>query len=253
MKLACIIPVRNMASTVGHAIDSAFAAGCDEVVVVDDYSTDDTPMVLASYGNRIIVWRWPQKPSDWVAAQRVVWDATKADHYTWLGADDWLMPCFGDVVRKHAAAAVVFTDYVVVSPKSETLWTISQDVEKPTHLTPEEMRARVQSPRNATETGSGSSLRSDVARWLWASGFDAMGPHADSVGYTTAACLFGCTLLPFVGAAFTHTATSYSRPADKTPDQWIAEGLVCKAWMESVGLDEPTTRAIAHKRCHLAW
>ena len=60
MKLACIIPVHNMAATVGKAIDSALA-NCDDVVVVDDCSSDGTPDVLASYGDRITVWRWPRQ------------------------------------------------------------------------------------------------------------------------------------------------------------------------------------------------
>jgi len=251
--LACIIPVRNMAATVGRAIESAFAAGCDDVVVVDDCSTDDTPSVLADFGDRITVWRWPRKPSDWVAAQRVVWDATKADHYTWLGADDYLMPCFGDVVRKHADAGVVFTDYAVVTPDDRQLWTVSQEVTQPTPLTGDEMRARIQSDRNATETGSGSSLRADVARWLWASGFDAMGPHADSIGYATAAATFGCALVPVIGAAFRLTETSYSRPATQTQEQIVERGTTCVHWMRSVGLDEQTTRALAKKRCRISW
>lgn len=252
MRLACIIPVHNMAATVGKAIDSALA-NCDDVMVVDDCSSDGTPDVLASYGDRITVWRWPRKPSDWVAAQRVVWDATKADHYTWVGADDWLMPGFGDVVRQHADAAVVFTDYMVVTPQAQPLWNVSQDVSQVVRLTGDQMRSRIQSGRNATETGSGSTLRADVAAWLWRSGFDAMGPHADSIGYATAACMFGATLVPFVGAAFTLTETSYSRPANVTQEDIVAKGLVCRRWMESVGLDEPTTKALARKRCHVTW
>lgn len=253
MKLACIIPVRNMAHAVGRAIDSAFEAGCDDVVVVDDASTDATPEVLAGYGSRITVWRWPQKTNDWVFAQRVVWDTTEADHYTWLGADDVLLPSFGDAIREHADSPVIFGAYAVVSPAGEYMWAISQDVTHATHLTPEEMRARVQSNRNATETGSASTLRRDVARWLWASGFSAMGPHADSIGYATAACLFGCTLLPIVGSAYTHTETSYARDPNKTAERFIQDGRTCRDWMRSVGLDEATTRALALKRCSVAW
>jgi hypothetical protein len=46
---------------VGRAIDSVLAALVpgDEVIVVDDGSTDDTPRVLASYGDRIRVLRIP--------------------------------------------------------------------------------------------------------------------------------------------------------------------------------------------------
>lgn len=253
MRLACIIPVHNMAATVGKAIQSAFDAGCDDVTVVDDCSTDGTPDVLAEFGSRITVWRWPRKPAQWVTAQRVVWDATEADHFTWLGADDYLLPGFGDAVRQHPDAGVVFTDYVVVSPGNQPLWIVSQDVTQPTRLTGEQMRSRIQSGRNATETGSGSSLRADVARWLWASGFDCMGPHADSIGYATAAATYGCALVPIVGAAFTWTQTSYSRPASMTPQQIAERGSVCVDWMRGVGLDEGTVKALAQKRCSITW
>ena len=249
MKLACIIPVHNMAATVGRAINSAFDAGCDDVVVVDDCSTDSTPSVLAGFGDRITVWRWPRKPSEWVAAQRVVWDATNADHYTWLSADDYLMPGFAEVVRRHADAGVVFTDYAVVRPDGHHLWMVSQEVHSPTRLTGEQMRARIKTNRNATESGSGSSLRADVARWLWANNFDRMGPHADSVGYAAAAATFGCALVPFTGAAFTMTETSYSRDAVNTQEKAMHWAKTCREFLSRVGLDDETSDALVMKRC----
>lgn len=253
MRLAAIIPVRNMAATVGRAIDSALAAGCDDVVAVDDCSGDETPEVLAGYGDRITVWRWPRKPTEWVAALRVVWDATPADHYTWLGADDWLTPAFGEMVRGHADAAVVFSDYLCVDVSGRPIGVVGQEVTEPVMLTAEQMRARVQSDRNATETGIGSSIRGDVAKWLWASGFESMRMHSDSIGYTTAACMFGCALVPGIGAAFTVNPASYSQNQNVTADELTRRGVACIEWMHRVGLDVATTRALARKRCGATW
>lgn len=40
--VTCIIPVRNGALTIERAVESAFKAGCDYVIVYDDASTDET-------------------------------------------------------------------------------------------------------------------------------------------------------------------------------------------------------------------
>jgi hypothetical protein len=56
-KVSVVVPAYNLARYLGRAIDSALAqdwpAEALEVVVVDDGSTDETPQVLAAYGERI--------------------------------------------------------------------------------------------------------------------------------------------------------------------------------------------------------
>lgn len=53
--VSAIIPTYNYARFVGRAVDSVLAQTYSpvECIVVDDGSTDDTPQVLASYGDRI--------------------------------------------------------------------------------------------------------------------------------------------------------------------------------------------------------
>ncbi|HWW62682.1 MAG TPA: glycosyltransferase family A protein, partial [Thermoanaerobaculia bacterium] len=57
--VSVIIPAYNYARYLRDAIDSALAQTHAplEVIVVDDGSTDDTPGVLAEYGDRIRVIR----------------------------------------------------------------------------------------------------------------------------------------------------------------------------------------------------
>jgi len=57
-RVSVIVPVFNRPAFVRQAVDSALTQNCPggfEVVVVDDGSTDETPAVLASYGDRIRV------------------------------------------------------------------------------------------------------------------------------------------------------------------------------------------------------
>jgi hypothetical protein len=60
-KVSVVVPAYNLARYLGRAIDSALAqdwpAEALEVIVVDDGSTDETPQVLAAYGERIRVVR----------------------------------------------------------------------------------------------------------------------------------------------------------------------------------------------------
>lgn len=248
-KVAVVISSRNMADTLGRAVEAA--AGADELHIIDDASIDDTQAVLAQVPGKLYLWRWPKKSRCWVSALRVVYESIDADHIVWGGADDWLLPGLLPAVREYADAPVVFTDYDVVDQAGRRTWTISQDVQTPTALSPDEMRRRVQSDRNATETGIGSSVRRDVADWLWRNQFERMGRHCDSVGYTTAASLFGCVLLPIVGAAYTFTETSYGRPEQLSADDIVRAGQTCWQWMKAVGLDDDTAAAIARKRCEV--
>jgi glycosyltransferase involved in cell wall biosynthesis len=252
VSVAVVIPTRNMAATLERAVLSA--SNADEIHVIDDASTDDTAAVLARLPVKVIVWRWPKKSRDHVTAQRVVYDAIDADQIIGLGADDVLLPGFVEAVRFNASQPVVMTDYHVMSPDGSYMWTVTQEVVEPTLLTPDEMRARVESPRNATESGVGSSLRRDVLQWLWAHGWDRLGPHMDSIGVATAACTFGCLILPIVGAAYTLTDRSYARNESEAAEDTIKRrGVACRDFMQRCGLPDSTVRALCLKRCSVKW
>lgn len=89
---AVIVPTYNRAHHVCAAIDSILAqdAPPEEVIVVDDGSTDDTLAVLARYGDRIRVIAQPNGGAS--AARNAGAAAATADWLTFLDSDDLWCP-----------------------------------------------------------------------------------------------------------------------------------------------------------------
>jgi glycosyltransferase involved in cell wall biosynthesis len=84
MRTAVIIPAFNEAETVGTVVDVAKAsAGVDEVIVVDDRSTDGTPDVAEAHGARVV--RIDEKGKGQAMAAGVA--ATDAEIILFLDAD----------------------------------------------------------------------------------------------------------------------------------------------------------------------
>ena len=90
--VSVITPSYNMARYIPQTMDSILAQDYSpiEVIVVDALSTDDTPQILARYGERIRVLSGKDKgPSD--AAYRGFQEA-KGEIFIWLNADDTFLP-----------------------------------------------------------------------------------------------------------------------------------------------------------------
>jgi glycosyltransferase involved in cell wall biosynthesis len=90
--IAAIVPSYNRAHCVGYAIDSILAQThpCDEIIVVDDGSTDNTPDVLAAYGDAIRVIR--QENAGVSAARNAGIRAATSDWIAFLDSDDIWKP-----------------------------------------------------------------------------------------------------------------------------------------------------------------
>ena len=114
VRVTVLIPVFNGAAFVGTAIDSALdqRAVQVEVIVIDDGSTDDTPDVLASYGDRISVVR--QQNRGHVVARNRGARSARGEWLAFLDADDEWLP--DKLARQIALAgdaqdvAMVYTD-----------------------------------------------------------------------------------------------------------------------------------------------
>lgn len=94
-----IIPAYNSAETLARAVESVFAQSwpADEIIVIDDGSTDDTLQVARGFGDQIQVIH--QSNAGVSVARNRGAEAATGDWLTFLDADDWYYP---DRLRWHA-------------------------------------------------------------------------------------------------------------------------------------------------------
>jgi glycosyltransferase involved in cell wall biosynthesis len=91
-RVSVVIPTFNRAAYIAAAVDSVLAQTRppDEIIVVDDGSTDDTPERVAAYGDRVrylpIVNQGP------ALARNVGMAACTGDYIAWLDSDDEYWP-----------------------------------------------------------------------------------------------------------------------------------------------------------------
>lgn len=90
--ISVVIPIYNRAGLVAETLDAIFAQtrSPDEVIVVDDGSTDETACVLAGYGTRLVVIR-VENGGD-IAARNIGVRAARGDLVAFCDSDDLWMP-----------------------------------------------------------------------------------------------------------------------------------------------------------------
>jgi glycosyltransferase involved in cell wall biosynthesis len=88
IRISTIIPAYNSASTIGRAVDSACAQTCEgqEIIVVNDGSTDGTADILESYGRKIIAISQPNRGRS--AARNAGLAIARGEYIAFLDADD---------------------------------------------------------------------------------------------------------------------------------------------------------------------
>lgn len=114
LSVSVIIPTYNRAAFVADAVDSVLAQtrAPDEVLVIDDGSTDGTDRVLSRFGPPVRVIRQPNRGRS--AARNAGLRAATCDAVIFLDSDDMLMPnCIDrcvEVLERHPEVGVVYTD-----------------------------------------------------------------------------------------------------------------------------------------------
>lgn len=123
--VTAIIPTYNRAALVRRAIDSALRATTshDEILVVDDGSTDDTTSRIKDYGDRVRVLQVPHRGAG--AARNAGVAAAKHDWIAFLDSDDEWDPDKIAMQRALLAAredvAYVFSDFRVIHEQGATI------------------------------------------------------------------------------------------------------------------------------------
>jgi glycosyltransferase involved in cell wall biosynthesis len=100
--VTCIVPCRNAQDYLAQAIASAVAEGVDEVIVVDDGSTDDSAAVAQAAVGRVRILR--QTGQGAAAARNIGLAAARHDLIAFLDADD-LWPAGSLALRCRVLAA----------------------------------------------------------------------------------------------------------------------------------------------------
>lgn len=237
-----------MADTVGLAIESACSQGPSLVWVVDDASEDDTPAVVAQFSRLYSCLRYTRhetKTPCHVTALRQIHAMLPPGHVIGLAADDVILPGLVDAVRASSLYPAMFAHYSC--ERDGNTWYVTHPYAEVTYVHGECMRHRLRW-HQPTETGIGSSLRTDVLAWLWDLGWHELGPHADSIGAAAAAYVHGAVYWPFVGAHVSINPNSYGQQAARSDRDWWA--VKCRSFLQAAGVDAHTADALVVRRCY---
>jgi len=116
-RVSIVIPTYNRSAMAVRAIRSVLANDCagDEIIVVDDGSTDDTQTVLAAFGDRIRYIRTPNLGAG--AARNRGIDESRNELIAFLDSDDeWMADKLGlqrALMAAHPEVVFCFSDFAV--------------------------------------------------------------------------------------------------------------------------------------------
>ena len=128
MTVSVLIPAYNCERTVGATLASVFSQSVapNEIVVIDDGSTDNTAAVVTSYGSRVTLLRQPN--GGLAKARNVAIAASSGDLVALLDADDVLHPRYVETQRRLYAeypnAAALFTGHITCAENENVDWTV---------------------------------------------------------------------------------------------------------------------------------
>ena len=220
MKISIVMPVYNGAKTLRRALDGMVNQGADEIVVIDDCSTDETPQILASYP-QITVHRYPAKSEDHNKAMEPIIEAMNADYIVTAACDDLLYPGMVAAVRRALSAAqgspgVVSCEFDHVTEDGQLIRT-NRFSPVQVEFTPETYRAYVANFTARPASGCTAAFRKDLLVWLQNEDYASLGPWADMWGCLLASLAAGAIYVTGPLGAFTMRGDSYSGKISRDP------------------------------------
>ena len=246
MNITILLPVFNGAATLRRALDSTLDQGADQVVAIDDASTDDTPRILASYPH-VRVHRHAEKSTDHLRAMEPVIEQLETDYVIGLGADDWLYPGIVAQIRRtlaetpHLEPGVVFCDFDHVSSDGSRRIATKRYSPVKCHLPPAAYRRHIADMLPRSECGVGSAIRHKLLVWLQREDWASLGPWSDVYGYILAGVRAGAVYIPGPYAAFTVRRDSYSGHHQSDPALRRRYEAAARAFLARPGIHPYTT------------
>ena len=113
MKISVVIPTYNSAAVIRHTLDAVLRQTItpDEILILDDGSTDETVAILKAYGNTVSVFE--QKNQGVAEARNVLCRKATGDLIAFLDHDDVWHPSYLEVQKRsfeaHPEAVAFFT------------------------------------------------------------------------------------------------------------------------------------------------
>jgi glycosyltransferase involved in cell wall biosynthesis len=247
-RIAVLIPVWNRAATLGRAIESARCQDPDELVVVDDASTDGSVELAESLGVQVI--RHPQHSDNWIKSLGVAIKSLKSDYVIAMGADDVLyeplLQNVREVVQPQSSRGwpgVVFGDYALLREANppEVLEVRKFGMHGVTAMSRSEAQEWFRaSSATRNECGVGAAIRRDLLLWLHEEEWWRLGPKHDSFGYVVAAARGGCVYVPQVHSGFTviQQHPSYHQQILGNAEHRQQLQIACDEWLKRPAIAE---------------
>jgi glycosyltransferase involved in cell wall biosynthesis len=252
VSVSVVIPNHNHGETLELAIVSAYSQGPLEVVVIDDASTDGSVEIARQWqsisAGSVRLVANATKADNWQEAMAREFPALRGETVVFCAADDMLLPGMIAHAQEFCSAPVMFTDYQCLDGRT-LLPSVSQGVTEISKLTADEVRQRIRSNTNPTETGIGSAIHRTQLEWLASLHFWRCGPFGDAIGYAAVAALHGAVYVPGAGAAIRVNAQSYGRAITANDDQRRHYEGESVAFLKQAGVDDETTSRLIQKRC----
>ena len=262
MKVSVVIPAYNASATIDAAVESALAqtVAPDEILVMDDGSTDDTLQHLEAFKPRIRVFR--QSNRGVAHARNILCQEAKGEVIAFLDADDIWHPKYLEVqctrLKNVSGTAAVFAGHVNFQGGGAYVWNHPPVVASPDYqlIEPE----RFVELYNRCPGPFGSMSFCCIPKRVLAQ----MGREPFPVKLTGAEDFFLMNVLPFFGpVAYTALPLVAYRetPGSLSSNRLETVGVAVRAFELLAGLHEtapgggyvqPFKRAFASKRRHYA-
>ncbi len=115
MRCSAVVLTCNSASFVGRCLESLL--WCDEIVIVDDYSSDDIDIVAKKYGARVI---FHKVKGDFAAQRNYVMNHASYEWLLYVDADEVVSPILAKTVGDILLSVSAHQAYAI--PRMDVFW-----------------------------------------------------------------------------------------------------------------------------------